>query len=586
MESFSEPDIFFPTNVQAREEKRNRKEKTSEGKRIERKRQRHVMNQEYEQQGEKIIDLNEIGLLPLTDCQEQQKKHQQKKEEREKKRRGYREKLLTSQDNQCQDKKVAEGGDILDYPCTEDQQNHSLLTKSQQQQKLGIRSLTEPQKQINSTKACTSKVPSLCECAKLLKAKATIVCIENRLYYYNGCCYEALDRNTLIMLYREKVSGDLHNAGNMNLFHQLYNYFLTDPEIQKKVEMAKLSNLSILRNGIYNVKKGKLGSFDASIMAFSSIDASYVEDDACPVFENFLKDVTGGDEVLVERMWMFLGYVFTLSLDAKVFFVLGYAPNSGKSLLGKFLEKLYAPQYVSSIALTDFNGEFSLGTLAGKAVNISLDLPNSKLSVAAVSKLKMLTGDDLITINEKYVPQYKYRNQAKFIFASNYPIQLVRDDEAFWERMIFLPFDYSVNKADQDAGLLKKFLKEKDVIVSKALRYAGKLMENHYIFPTTEAIERHIMKCRGIEVDTIGGFLEERCNIGGDYKGETIADLYLSYVAYCKEEGELVQEKNKFKDFLQNQVGLKHCKLRLGGCENPRSSFRGIQLLNANEERG
>ena len=29
------------------------------------------------------------------------------------------------------------------------------------------------------------------------------------------------------------------------------------------------------------------------------------------------------------------------------------------------------------------------------------------------------------------------------------------------------------------------------------------------------------------------------------------------------------EEKNIFKHFLQDQVGLKHCKLRLGGCENP-----------------
>ena len=72
--------------------------------------------------------------------------------------------------------------------------------------------------------------------------------------------------------------------------------------------------------------------------------------------ENFIREVTGNQEILIERMWRFLGYIFTQSLDAKAFFVMGCAPNSGKSLLGKFIMKLYEPQYVSSIALSDFNG--------------------------------------------------------------------------------------------------------------------------------------------------------------------------------------------------------------------------------------
>lgn len=134
---------------------------------------------------------------------------------------------------------------------------------------------------------------------------------------------------------------------------------------------------------------------------------------------------------------MFLGYIFTQSLDAKAFFIMGHTPNSGKSLLGKFISCLYEEKYISTIALSDFNGDFSMGTLVGAAVNISLDLPSSRLSLIAVSKLKMLTGGDMITINEKYVPQFKYQNRAKFIFASNHPLKLVEDDEVFWERVVF-----------------------------------------------------------------------------------------------------------------------------------------------------
>lgn len=360
----------------------------------------------------------------------------------------------------------------------------------------------------------------------------------------------------------------------------MYSYLLTDSALQIELNQARQSKLAILKNGIYNLKKGRLEPFDPSIIAFSYIDAAYTEDMECPRFEKFLCDVTGNNSILIERLWKFLGYIFTQSLDAKAFFVMGCAPNSGKSLLGKFIMKLYEPQYVSSIALSEFNGDFSLGTLVGAAVNVSLDLPSSKLSTAAVSKLKMLTGGDLITINEKYVPQFKYQNRAKFIFASNHPIELMEDDEAFWERLVFLPFDYSVSKLEQDMDLLKKLLKEKDAVVSKALQYARELMLDNYKFPTTEGIERQVRKWRGIEIDTINDFIMERCQVGEPFKGETMERLYEAYEVFCQEKGEKAQSWKEMKTYLQNQIGLQHTKVRMEKGENPRSAFRGISLYS------
>ena len=440
-------------------------------------------------------------------------------------------------------------------------------------------------------KTAMSGIPPLCECAKRLKEKVRIICVENRLYYFSKPCYQALDKTKLVQLYRDNVDRNLYGTKNVKSFYELYSYLLTDSEIQIKPNLDRMSKIAVLKNGIYNLKKDRLDPFDPSVIAFSYVDAAYTEDMECPRFERFLCDVTGNNRILTERLWKFLGYIFTQSLDAKAFFVMGCAPNSGKSLLGKFIMKLYEPQYVSSIALSEFNGDFSLGTLVGAAVNISLDLPGSKLSTVAASKLKMLTGGDLITINEKYVPQFKYQNRAKFIFASNHPIQLAEDDEAFWERMVFLPFQYSVSKPEQDMDLLKKLLKEKDAVVSKALQYARMLREDNYTFPTTEGIERQIRKWRGIEIDTIQDFLREKCLLDQTCRGETVADLYGAYDSYCRENGEKPQSQAAMKHYLERQVGLQHKKIRFEKGGNPKSAFVGIKLCekegsNTNQEVG
>ena len=433
-------------------------------------------------------------------------------------------------------------------------------------------------RQTSVKKTTASAAPPLCACAERLKEKIKIICVENKLYYFSRPCYKELDKTKLVQLYRDNVDRNLHGARNVKSFYELYSYLLTDSEIQIKLNPGRLSRLAILKNGIYNLKNGRLEPFDQSVIAFSYVDAAYTENMECPRFERFLCGVTGNNAVLIERLWKFLGYIVTQSLDAKAFFVMGCAPNSGKSLLGKFITKLFDPQYVSSIALSDLNGDFLMGTLVGAAVNVSLDLPGSRLGAAAVSKLKMLTGGDLITINEKYMPQFKYQNRAKFIFASNHPIQLVEDDEAFWERMVFLPFQYSVSKPEQDMDLLKKLLKEKDAIVSKALQYARILMEDNYTFPTTDGIERQIRKWRGIEIDTIQEFLKDKCLLDETCRGETMADLYEAYHSYCRENGEKPQTQTEMKGYLENQIGLQHKKTRLGQGGNPKSAFVGIKL--------
>lgn len=428
-------------------------------------------------------------------------------------------------------------------------------------------------------KLVESGMPSIYECTRQLKEKVPIKCIGNKLFYYDGRCYQPLDKQKIVSLFRQYVRDDLYNCRSMKLFHELYDYLLADSDIQCECDIRRLSNLAVLANGIYNVKSGKLQDFDSSVIALSYVNANYVENAECPKFDKFLRDVTGNDSVLIERLWMFLGYIFTQSLDAKAFFVMGHASNSGKSVLGKFIENLYDKQYVSSIALSDFNGDFSMGTLVGAAVNISLDLPNSRLNATAVSKLKMLTGGDMITINEKYLPQFQYQNRAKFIFASNHPLKLTEDDEAFWERLVYLPFDFSIDKENQKVNLLDKLLREKDAVVSKALRYAKKLMESHYQFPTTDEIERRICEWRGINVDTIEAFIKKCCDIDVLYKGEIIEDLYSRYIRFCDDEKEKPKARNDFKKYLEAQVGLKHFKMRRGKADNPQSAFQGIKII-------
>lgn len=421
-------------------------------------------------------------------------------------------------------------------------------------------------------------IPSISECAKLLKREVPIIAVDNRLYYYNGKCYEPLTQIGVVTLYMNFVDEKLHHAKSLKVFTELYSLLLADESIRVVVNPKSLERYAILNNGVYDIVARKLKNFSPDIIAFSYVNACYTDYQDCPVFERFLEDITKGNQVLIERMWMTIGYICSLSLEAKAFFVMGQAPNSGKSLFGKFLECLFEPQCVSSIEIGEMHKDFSLGPLVGAAINLSLDLPNAKLKANDVSKLKMLTGGDLVTINEKYIPRFKYLNRAKFVYASNHPIELWEEDDAFWERLVFLPFDYSVDISKRDPGLLEILLEEKDAIVSKSLKYARKLIKSNYKFPCTPEITARINQWRGFEMDTVDMFVQTCCEICSSDEYEILQDMYEAYMKYCNTLNRKYVIHDLFKTYLEKRYGLQHCKKRRNSQENPRSAFKGIRL--------
>ncbi len=417
---------------------------------------------------------------------------------------------------------------------------------------------------------------SIYKCAELLIKKFKFINYEDNLYYYNGKCYDLIDEKEVAKMYVGAIDRKIGGERNMNILSHVYRYLCIAPDIYVE-ELKGNQRIAILNNGIFDVQHQILYPHKSNNIAFSFIDADYERDAECKHFDRLIRKVTGGNKKLMERMWMCLGYIFMQTMEGKVFFVMGEAPDSGKSLLGNFIESLFNERYVSNIALNDFNKEFSLAPIVGSAVNISLDLPASTLNASAVSKLKMLTGNDTININKKYVSEIRYKNRAKFLFATNKSIKLSQRDDAFWNRLVYIPFDNSIPKEKQKRDLMEKFKQEKNAIVSKALMYAKKLIDNDFQFPTTSKIQQRMSEWRGEEDKTINSFLQECCEMDASFKGELVGSLYSTYCEYCEENCFSIQKRIVFKRFLQEQVGLEHTKMR-DGCVNPQSAFRGIQL--------
>lgn len=431
--------------------------------------------------------------------------------------------------------------------------------------------------------------PSIVELERELISRTPFIVINNLVYHYdeNAHYYKLVDQDDVIELYRYYIDPNLNDAPNLRCFNDLYRCIKTDPSLKREVDFEQETYCS-LQNGIYFFHDGKLHREDHSPkhITFACLNASHVPPkysleelkDICPSFIKFVEDTTGGRQELIDRLLMALGYLLVDTRRGKFFFLAGFKPNTGKSVLFNFIQRLYPKDAVSNLPIGDLGGRFESESLLHSRINISLDLPQEPLSASAVAKLKQITGGDTVEVQRKGKTSKRLDHPVKLVFASNSRIHIKKFDKAFWNRLIYLPFENTVTNEDPD--LSEKFWKERDGIVSLLLFYANHLEELDYKFlPIPEDATKLPMSKH--PVDFVQNFIDDCCETGNPDFYCPISLLKKVYKNYCNMNNLPTCSASIFNQYLEDNLGVYQKPKHYPNPSDPaKRAFIGIQLKN------
>jgi putative DNA primase/helicase len=427
------------------------------------------------------------------------------------------------------------------------------------------------------------KVIPMATMANKFKYHNELVRVGECVYHYNGRYYSPLDINSTVLCYRGTVDPDFGLANDMKGIKQLYDCLATDPSIRLyDPELENPSPICPLENGVFDINTQRLMNHNPAFMTFSYVKACYDPEAECPCFDQFLEQVTAGNKALQKRLWYFLGYILMQPTMGKYFFLMGFAPDSGKSTLGNFIVKLFPKECVSKLSPDELGGRFEASSLLSADLNVSLDLSSETLSNKAVSCIKRITGGDGMTIQRKYLSSVEFNRKVKFVFASNHVLHINNDDPAFWRRLVYLPFEYTVPDDEKDNQLNQRIWDERNGIVTRALFYAKKLAEANYVFPSTPVIDSYQAQLQGISESSIESFLQDCCELDENAK-TAVSTLFNHYEAYCQMNGLVSVNCSVFKRFLEEALHLEHTRARFRNSQftsNPVSAFQGIRLID------
>ena len=326
-------------------------------------------------------------------------------------------------------------------------------------------------------------------------------------------------------------------------------------------------------DGVVDLRDGTLLAPDPSSLLTKSAKATPSGD--CPLWLEFLKVVTGGDQQLILYLQRVIGYCLTgLTTEHALFFLYGTGAN-GKSVFLNVISDILG-DYAKMAPMDTFMESRSdrhptdLAGLRGARFVCAIETEQGRRW--SESKIKAITGGDIISARFMRQDFFEFKPQFKLLIAGNHKPSISNVDEAMSRRIHLVPFTVFIPPEKRDKNLTEKLLEERDGILAWAIQGLLQWQELGGLYPpeiVTTATKEYLEA-----KDSIGRWLEDMCELDINAFTSSLA-LYSSWKVWADEYGEYVGKQRGLSDQLTAK-GFKAMR------EKKVRGFRGLRLKTTN----
>lgn len=336
------------------------------------------------------------------------------------------------------------------------------------------------------------------------------------------------------------------------------------------------------QNGIFDLNEFTLIDYSSKLFFTSSISAIYDPNtkESGENFEQFLYDITQGDDDFYARIQELFGYVISEVRNLKYIPFLVGPKDTGKSIILTLLEQLIGKESYSNLSFEQLNQPEYLAQIIGKKLNSCAEASEVKLS--RLDNFKKLSGGDTLTARPLYGFPISFVNTAVLLFAGNHLPKLKNIDRsnAFSQRLVIFPFYNQIPREKQDPFLLDKILEEKAYIINWAIQGFLKWRDQNYIFTDVSGIAE-TQKFYESNNNSIESFISERCSFDSNSRIHKL-ELYEHYKNYCEENNLITEKLSELHNFLVTYKNISVSRFRLNG--NNTNGYIGMTIYTEKSE--
>ncbi len=270
----------------------------------------------------------------------------------------------------------------------------------------------------------------------------------------------------------------------------------------------------------------------------------------CPIWKQFLCEVTDNDADLQAYLKRMAGYALTGSTQEHALFFLYGTGANGKSVFVNTLATILG-DYAANAPMDTFmetrtdRHPTDLAGLRGARFVSSIETEEGRRW--AESKVKNLTGGDKIAARFMRQDFFEYVPQFKLVIAGNHKPAIRNIDEAMKRRLHLIPFTITVPPERRDKHLQQRLLTERDGILAWAVQGCldwQRLGQLDPPQPVRDATHEYFEA-----EDALGRWIDERCVRHVDAKALTI-ELFNDWKQWAEANGEFTGSQRRFSDLL------------------------------------
>lgn len=341
------------------------------------------------------------------------------------------------------------------------------------------------------------------------------------------------------------------------------------PELMLQVNQLDSDKMKLnVLNGTIDLKTGVLSQHAPEDFITRLVSIEYAPTAKCPVFDQFISKVMGGNQNVVAYLQRFAGYSLTGMTNEQVLLFLYGTGSNGKTtfvntvveLLGDYTSTADAGIVLHKNSASDLNIFATLAGLRGsRLVKLNEIADGDRLNEANV---KNLTGQDEISCRFLHGGFFNYVPQFKVLMFGNYKPQIRGRDYGVWRRIHMVEFGVTFKDDERDTALPEKLKKELPGILNWAI--AGCIAWcQESLKPPPEVVDS-VNEYKASE-DRLAQWIEECCDSGLHYRGGA-ADLRASFAKNTgwhnissKRFGDLMREAGfeKEKSGSMSYIGLR-----------------------------
>ncbi len=372
----------------------------------------------------------------------------------------------------------------------------------------------------------------------------------NEFYFYNGSYWEK--KNEFII---KKCLQDF--ASNFITDSKYYKPYrrVDDMYAQAKLDLYSEyeTNRNVLNfpNGTYDLQTLEFREHRKEEFIKYVLPYNYDPNAECPKWINFINEILP-EEDLQRLISEVLAYpIANIHLEKLPYFQ-GFGRN-GKSVLLEVISNVLGKNNVSNVPLANIlkNDGLALQQMENKLINITAEnIP----TISDSSVLKAYISGEALMIKKLYHDSYSSTNYPQTILASNHLPQNNDYSKGYYDRLLFIPFNYTIPDDKINPCLKDELCVELPGICNWLLEGVKTLRKNNK-FSYSKTVEALKNEYR-LESDCVNMFLNEKWYIPSKNNKQLLSQLYNEFERFSNENGYKTMTKRTFSSRLRG-LGFK-----------------------------